>query len=153
MSGTISLPHVQQSAEGACLLACTRMVLAHLGLEYSESELGRVLGVREFGTPSFAIWQLASLGLEVTYREWSIPQLLEALDAGRPVIAFVRTGLLDYWRQDVAHAVVIVGIEVGQTFWLHDPVLPAGPSSVSWNGLLAAWAEFAYRGATIERAA
>lgn len=47
---------------------------------------------------------------------------------------------------------VVVGAEEGQQFWLHDPALSAGPVSVSWNGLLAAWAEFGYRGALISHA-
>jgi len=31
------------------------MVLAYLGLERSEAEVNRMLGAREFGTPSFAV--------------------------------------------------------------------------------------------------
>jgi hypothetical protein len=95
---------------------------------------------------------LTALGLEVVYREWSIPQLLAVLAAGQPIILFVRTGFLDYWQEDVAHAVVVVGAEENQRFWLHDPALTTGPLSVSWNGLLAAWAEFEYRGAVISTA-
>jgi hypothetical protein len=125
------------------------MVLAYLGLEHSEAQVSQILGAREFGTPSFAVRRLAALGLPVVYREWSIPQLLVALDARQPIILFVRTGLLDYWREDVAHAVVAVGAAEDQQFWLHDPALPTGPVVVSWNGLLAAWAEFGYRGAVI----
>ena len=149
MTAVLPLPHFQQSAEGWCLPACVRMVLANLGIERSETQVGRMLGAHEFGTPSFAVRRLTTLGLRVTYREWSIPQLLAAIDAGQPVILFVRTGFLDHWLEDVAHAVVVVGAAEDQQFWLHDPVLPTGPLVVSWNGLLAAWAEFGCRGATI----
>lgn len=149
MSAILALPHIQQSAEGYCLLACVRMVLAHLGLKHSEVKVIRTLNVQEFGTPSFAIRRLTALGLQVTYREWSMSQLLDALEAGQPVILFVRTGFLDYWQEDVAHAVVAVGAQEDQQFWIHDPALSTGPSIVSWNGLLAAWAEFEYRGAAI----
>jgi len=127
------------------------MVLAHLNLEYSEAEIRQVLGAQEFGTPSFAVRRLTTLGLRVIYHEWSILQLLTALDVGQPIILFVRTGFLDYWQGDVAHAVVVVGAREGQQVWLHDPALPAGPLVVSWNGLLAAWAEFGYRDAVITR--
>lgn len=127
------------------------MVLAYLGLARSEDEISQILGTQEFGTPSFAIQRLRAQGLRVTYREWSIPQLMTALDAGQPVILFVRTGFLDYWRKDVAHAVVAVGVRESQQFWLYDPALPSGPQVVSWNGLLAAWAEFGYRGAYLSR--
>jgi ABC-type bacteriocin/lantibiotic exporter with double-glycine peptidase domain len=151
MKVVLSLPHFQQSAEGTCLPACVRMVLAHLKLEYSEDEICRVLNAREFGTPSFAVQRLTTLGLQVIYQEWSIPQLQAALDADQPVILFVRTGFLDHWREDVAHAVVVVGVEDDRRFWLHDPIRPTGPLAVSWDGLLAAWAEFDYRGAAISQ--
>ena len=51
MSDLISLPHYQQSAEGYCLPACARMVLAYLGLELTEAEVSRTLGAQEYGTP------------------------------------------------------------------------------------------------------
>lgn len=145
----LSLPHFRQSAAGYCLSACVRMVLAHLGLERSEDDISRILGAQPFGTPSFAVRRLVAWGLDVVYRGWTIPQLLKVLDAERPIILFVRTGFLDHWQEDVAHAIVVVGAEEGQRFWLHDPTLSTGPVVASWNGVLAAWAEFGYRGATI----
>ncbi len=151
MRDVLQLPHFQQSAPGSCLPACVRMVLAYLGLERTEAEVGRILGAREYGTPSFAVQRLAVLGLRVVYGVWSIPQLLSALDAGQPVILFVRTGFLDYWQEDVAHAIVVVGVTEDQQFWLHDPAFPIGPLIASWDGLLAAWAEFSYRGAALSR--
>ncbi len=151
MADLISLPHYQQSAEGYCLSACARMMLAHLGVEMAEVQVSQVLGAQEFGTPGFAVQRLAALNVKVTYREWSISQLLEALRAKMPVLVFVRTAFLDHWTQDVAHAIVIVGAEENQQFWVHDPAWPTGPLAVSWDGLLAAWAEFSYRGAAIAK--
>jgi len=55
MSGILSVPHFPQSAEGYCLSACARMVLAYLGIERSEAEVSQVLGAQEYGTPTFAI--------------------------------------------------------------------------------------------------
>ncbi len=103
MSNGLPLPHFQQSAEGYCLPACVCMVLAYLGLEHSEAQVSRILGSQEFGTPSFAVRRLISLGFQVTYREWSISQLLTSLDVKQPVILFMRTGFLGYWQEDVAH--------------------------------------------------
>jgi len=80
-----------------------------------------------------------------------VAQLLTALESQHPIIAFVRTAFLDHWEQDVAHTVVIVGAQIDEHFWLHDPAQPKGPVSVSWDGLLAAWAEFGYRGAMFMR--
>jgi len=151
MSDLISLPHYQQSAEGYCLPACARMVLAYLGLELTEAEVSQTLGAQEFGTPSFAVQQLTALNVQVTNREWSVAQLLDALRAKAPVLVFVRTAFLDHWTQDVAHAIVIVGAVENRQVWIHDPMWPTGPLAVSWDGLLAAWAEFSYRGAAIAK--
>lgn len=151
MSDRLTLSHFQQSQEGYCLSACARMVVAHLGIALSEAEINQALGARDFGTPSFAIQKLASLGFQVIYREWSIPQTVDTLRDGTPIIVFVRTAFLEYWGRDVAHAVVLVDVEENQRFWLYDPALSAGPTAVSWDGLLAAWAEFGYRGALISR--
>ena len=151
MSQQLALPHFQQSREGYCLSACARMVIAYLGTALSEAEISQALGARNFGTPSFAIQRLASLGFQVVYREWSIPQMVETLHDGIPLIVFVRTAFLEYWGKDVAHTVVLVEAEENQRFWLHDPALSTGPTAVSWDGLLAAWAEFGYRGALISR--
>jgi len=149
MSDLISLCHFQQSAEGYCLSACARMVLAHLGLDLAEEAISRVLGAQEFGTPSFAVQRLVALNLRVTYCEWSVSQLLAALRTGKPVIAFVRTAFLDHWTKDVAHAVIIVDAIENRQFSIHDPAWPTGPLAVLWDGLLAGWAEFSYRGAAI----
>jgi hypothetical protein len=65
------------------------------------------------------------------------------------MILFLRTGFLDHWQRDVAHAVIVVRAEDDQRFWLHDPALSTGPVVVSWHGVLAAWAEFGYRAAVI----
>lgn len=151
MGEPISLPHFQQSAEGYCLPACARMILASLGINQSEAEIANILGTRDYGTPSFAVKNLASLGVLVEYHEWAITGLLAELAAGRPVILFVRTGFLDYWTTDVAHAAVVVTALENEKFFIHDPALATGPTSVSWDGLLAAWAEFGYLGATITK--
>ncbi len=151
MSEPIPLPHFQHSAEGYCLPACVRMVLSHLGLHAGEDEVGRWLGSHEYGTPSYAVLRLTRRDLQVTFKEWSVPQLLAALNEGIPVIAFVRTAFLDYWTEDVAHAVVVVGAIEHQQFSIHDPARADGPVWISWDGLLAAWAEFNYRGAAITK--
>jgi ABC-type bacteriocin/lantibiotic exporter with double-glycine peptidase domain len=152
MSTVLPLHHIQQPAEGYCLPACVCMMLAYLGLEYPEPEVNHIFGAHESGTPSFAVQRLSVLGLQVIHREWSVSQLLRALDTDQPVILFVRTGFLDHWKKDVAYAVIAVGAEEGQRFWLHDPALSSGPVTASWDGLLAAWAEFGYRGAVISAA-
>ena len=98
MNVCLQIPHFQQSVEGYCLPACVRMVLAYWGLPRSEAAVRRVLGTRTFGTPSFAVQRLSQWDVQVRYCEWSIAQLLDALDAQHPVILFVRTGFLDHWQ-------------------------------------------------------
>jgi hypothetical protein len=66
-------------------------------------------------------------------------------------IVFVRTGFLDYWQQDVAHAVVIIGAVAPSHCWLHDPAQSAGAIVTAWHGLLAAWGEFAFKGVLLSR--
>ena len=152
MSDILPVPHLPQSAEGYCLPACAWMVLAYLGIERSEAEVGQVLGAQEYGTPSFAIQRLSVLGVQVTYRQWPLSELMGTLASKQPVIVFVRTGFLEHWVEDVAHAVVIVGVEEGRRFWINDPARQQAPLAVSWDGLLAAWAEFDYRGAALSLA-
>jgi len=147
----IALPHFQQSADGQCLPACGRMVLAYLGVSLAEAEVGCTIGAKSFGTPTFAIQKLSNLGLQVNYKEWSTSALLVVLGQKRPLIAFVRTGFLDYWQEDFAHALVVVGAVDNQQVWVHDPAKENSPIVVSWDGFLAAWAEFGYRGATITK--
>jgi ABC-type bacteriocin/lantibiotic exporter with double-glycine peptidase domain len=148
MTQPLSVPHFRQSAEGYCLPACARMVLAYHGIKLTEQELVQKLGSQIWGTPSFAIQKLANSRLEVNYREWSLVELKTILSQ-QPVIAFVQAGFLGYYHDDFAHAVVIIGVTPTQNFWLNDPHQPTGSTEVSSNGLLAAWAEFSYRGATL----
>ena len=151
MSDWLPVPHFSQSAEGYCLSACARMVLSYLGLEQTEAQISQVLGTKEYGAPSFAIQRLTGPELQVIYREWSVSELLATLAARQPLIVFVRTGFLDYYQEDFAHALVVIGAVQDQRFWVHDPAQSTGPTAVSWHGLLAAWSEFNYRGAVLLR--
>jgi hypothetical protein len=125
------------------------MVLSYLGLDRNEAEISKILGTKHFGTPIFAIQRLTELGLQVIFQEWAVSDLVARLDAGQPLIVSVRTGFLDYYQEDFAHALVVVGAVEDQSFWVLDPFQPTGPLSVSWNGLLAAWSEFDYQGAIL----
>ena len=151
MSSLLPVPHFQQSDEGYCLPACARMVLSYLGLERDEADISQILGAKKYGTPSFAIERLSDPDIEVIYQEWSVAELLAMLDAGHPVIVFVRTIFLDYYQEDFAHALVIVGAALDQHFSVQDPAQLTGPLNVSWDGLLAAWSEFDYQGAVLQK--
>ena len=151
MSHPLPVPFFAQSADGTCLPACVRMVLAYHQIDRSERQLRRMLGAQSYGAPSSAVQRLKISGLTIEYREWSIQELLALLERRDPLIVFVRTGFLDYWQQDVAHAVVIIGAEAPSHCWLHDPAQSAGAIVTAWHGLLAAWGEFAFKGALLSR--
>jgi hypothetical protein len=42
-------------------------------------------------------------------------------------------------------------VEPEHQFWINDPARADAPIAVSWDGLLAAWGEFAYRRATVNK--
>lgn len=107
------------------------MILAALGINRSEVDISQIIGARPYGAPSFSVTRLETLGLRVEYHSWSLPDLLKTIDAGTPVISFVRTEFLDHWREDVAHAVVVVAAEPDRLFWIHDPALQSGPVATS----------------------
>lgn len=145
----VQLPHFQQSAPGYCLATCARMSLAGINRLYTEAQLDRAMGGSGAGVPSFAVQRLERLNLHVNYRKWTLPELEAALESNIPVIAFVNTQFLDTWDVASSHAVIIVGIEKQERFYIHDPDSPSGPDLISWHGFLAAWFEYDQRGATI----
>lgn len=149
MSPVLPLPHHQQSRLGRCLPACAKMILAGLGHNYREGRLSRVLGTTDIGTLSSSIRKLESLGFSVQYTALSLRELALVLSEGNPVVVYIQTMFFEHWDVDTAHAVVVVGMESEQHFWIHDPELPDGPTLVSWNGLLAIWQEFNFYGAVI----
>ena len=53
-------------------------------------------------------------------------------------MALVRTGFLDYWTEDVYHAVVVVGMDASLVY-LNDPWFDVAPQAVPRDTFLAAW--------------
>lgn len=72
----MSVPHRQQSKDGACLQACARMVLASYGEEYSEEDLSTLLKSRDFGTHARNIKFLERIGYRVRFG----PSTLEVIE-------------------------------------------------------------------------
>ncbi|NJM40416.1 MAG: hypothetical protein HC853_06450 [Anaerolineae bacterium] len=90
----MSVPHRQQSKDGACLQACARMVLASYGEEYSEDELSQLLKSRDFGTHARNITFLERIGYRVQFGPTSIETVRQELALGHCVIAFVLADFL-----------------------------------------------------------
>jgi ABC-type bacteriocin/lantibiotic exporter with double-glycine peptidase domain len=147
-SNSLPVPHYTQTSPGLCLPACARMVLAYLGRQVSEEELAQQLRSRPFGTYAAHIRYLANWGYQVIDEPGTPASLQSHLQNGHPCIAFVRTGPLPYLDEDVAHAVVVVGMSP-DAFAVNDPAAEQAPLDVPREAFLLAWSEFDYRYAVI----
>jgi len=136
----LPVPHYKQEHPHSCLQACVRMVLAYLGRTVSESALNRLFEAEDFGVPGHRLRRLAQWGYRVRYESGTETMLRSLLDQRVPVVALVRTGFLDYWTEDVYHAVVVVGMDVSLVY-LNDPWFDVAPQAVPRNAFLAAWVE------------
>ena len=143
-SDWLLVPHYRQSKPGTCLPACVRMVLAYLGRAVSESEVARLLGSKSFGTPAFHVRRLREWGYEVIDEIGSLALLRARIEARQPCIVFVRTEALPYWSEDVAHALVVVGL-APHICAVNDPGVDQWPVEVPLEAFLLAWSEFDYR--------
>lgn len=144
----LPVPHYKQSADGQCLPACVRMVLAHLGRDLAETQIARILRSYAFGTPAPNVRYLESLGLSVTFGPMSLSRLRAHLQNGFPCITFLQAGDLPYFESEGFHAVVVVGLSE-QIVYINDPALDAGPQSVPLDHFMLAWSEFEYECAVI----
>jgi len=142
--------HSVQEEGAGCLAACAQMVLAHLGIERTQAELNRLLGLTAIGTPYRNIERLAGLGLTVALRSGSDIDLRAAIDDGTPPILFLMTGDLPYWQDNISHAVLSVGYDETSVM-LADPMFPTSPQLTTWDELLLAWGEHDYAYATVTR--
>ncbi len=136
----LPVPHYRQEHPHSCLQACVRMVLAYLGRTVSESALNRLFEAEDFGVPGHRLLRLARWGYRVRYESGTETMLRSLLDQRIPVVALVRTGFLDYWPEDVYHAVVVVGMDASLVY-LNDPWFDVAPQAVPRHAFLAAWVE------------
>jgi ABC-type bacteriocin/lantibiotic exporter with double-glycine peptidase domain len=119
------------------------MVTQYHGKVIGYDDLLILLDIRAWGAPSFHINRLAQIGCRTELLEGSPETVCKAIDDGIPVIAFVRTGELSWWKEDTGHAVVLIGYD-NSCFWLNDPVFPGEPIRVPVDEFMLAWIEFDY---------
>ena len=124
------------------------MVLAYWGEAASEKDVVELLRIGIWGVPASAIKSLSQWGWNVDYGRGARVDLIQWLQKGIPIIAFVRTGFLEYWTTDVGHAVVVVSMTDEQVH-VHDPVMEKAAMSVSAISFEAAWTEMDYGYAVI----
>jgi ABC-type bacteriocin/lantibiotic exporter with double-glycine peptidase domain len=138
----LPVAHFPQLRTGECLPACTAMALTHLGVTVNYGQLIRLLGtIPGFGTPSFRLHNVVqALGINIEYGHGTLATLYKHLQQGHPPIAFVQTGQLPYWHEDVPHAVVVVGMN-GREIYLNDPAFVQAPIAVPLGDFDLAWLE------------
>ena len=117
------------------------MVLAYFGEDRTEENLVQLLGTKLYGTPIRHAEKLQHYGYKVDIAQLSQTDLEKQLNNGSPVVIRVWTMMLDYWDVETSHVVVVVGYDEEMVF-INDPAFPHTPQQVSWDGLLAAWAEY-----------
>lgn len=127
------------------------MVTQYYGKVIGYDELLALLDIRAYGAPSFHINRLTQLGCQTEFLEGSPDTVRKAIDDGIPVIAFVRTGELSWWKQNTGHAVVLIGYD-NSSFWLNDPVFPDQSIRVPIDEFMLAWVEFDYDCALVRMA-
>jgi len=96
----LPVPHYKQSADGQCLPACVRMVLAYLGRDVTEFQVAKVLRSYSFGTSAPNVRYLESLDFSVTFGQMSLSRLRAYLQQGVPCIVFVQAADLPYAGMD-----------------------------------------------------
>jgi len=138
----LPVAHFQHPHAGECLPACAFMVLSYHGVVVSYTRLTKLLGtIPGFGTPSFRLIDNGrSLGVNFEYGQGSLATLYSHLQKNRPSIAFVQTGQLPYWTEDVPHAVVVIGMS-GSEVYLNDPAVVQAPLAVPLGDFDLAWLE------------
>src|SRR5205823_4082167 len=112
--------HFQQELEYSCVAACARMVLAYDGDLRTEAELRSLLDTQPTGTRVGNLMRLSGPAFEVYLRSSNLVELQAVLADNQPPIVFLKTGSLEYWSMDIAHAVVVVGLD-NTTVTLNDP--------------------------------
>ena len=145
----LPVPHYKQTESHNCLPACARMVLSYLGHKISETSLATKLETTALGTPGNRLLRLNSSALLVEFAPLTLPLIYNQLDNATPVIGLVRTGFLDYWQADMAHAVIVVGYD-DQHLLLNDPDFDDAPQRATEIGFMAAWGEFDFLAAIIK---
>lgn len=123
----LAVPHRSQEHLSDCLAACAAMVIAFSGKSIPYGQLLKTLNITAAGAPRRNILHLTALGLSVTYREATLPIIARYLQQGHPVIAFVDSGELSYWKTTTNHALVIVGMDSDHVSVL-DPAFPPAVS-------------------------
>jgi hypothetical protein len=115
------------------------MVLAYYGDVRAEADLRSVLDTRPTGTRAGNLMRLSGPAFEVYLRASNLAELQSVLADNQPVIVFLKTGPLEYWKMDIFHTVVLIGLDATAVV-LDDPYFATAPQSTSLQSFEKAWA-------------
>ncbi len=138
-SALLNVPHYKQEFHYSCVAACARMVLAHHGVQQTEEQVRITLGTKPSGTVLRHVGRLRALDFEVSLQESNFFQVGDAIAASVPVVIFLETGPLEHWSIDIAHAVVLIGIDSAAAY-VNDPFLDNAPLPIPIAQFELAWA-------------
>jgi ABC-type bacteriocin/lantibiotic exporter with double-glycine peptidase domain len=116
------------------------MILAHYGDMRTEADLRLLLDTQLTGTRAGNIMRLSGDRFEVHLRSSNVSELQKALSDNQPPVVFLKTGSLDYWKIDIFHTVVLIGLNPLAAA-LHDPYFATAPQTPSLQNFEKAWAQ------------
>ena len=133
----LPVPYAAQISDGACLPACAQMVLAYYGRRVNQTQIIRLLGTTDAGTPFSRLRLLSQLGVTMNV---SADGTLAELEARLPAIVGLHAGWLSGHSVESQHAVVVTSVDP-KGIMILDPAQGADPISLSENEFFAAWIE------------
>lgn len=148
---SLAVSHHRQRQQADCLAACAAMVLDYLRVPIGYDHLVRLMGIRYFGAAFSNLRNLEALGVSVAITRGDVSDLKSHLESDSPVIVALNTVALPYWKEDAAHAVVVIGIEHDRVF-LNDPAFERAPQVVPLDAFLIGWIEQDFRCAILSLA-
>jgi len=137
----LSVSHRQQRQQSDCLAACASMVLEYLNIRADYTRLLRLLRVGPIGTAFGNLIELRKLGVVVLIQNGTNADIKRFLVSGLPVIVFLDTAELAYWKYEhTDHAAVVIGMDE-QKVQLNDPEFREAPQVCSMGEFELAWLE------------
>ena len=101
------------------------------------------MNTRVIGTFAEDVIHLSRLGFVVNLGSSSLAELKAAINADKPVIAFLHTDALSYWTVGSAHALVVIGYD-DASLYVNDPYFDDAPIKVPLDEFMAAWTQTDY---------
>ena len=137
----LPVPHYPQEQKTTCLPASFRMVLSYLGIELDELSLSRLFKTHAGGTPTDNFASLEIPGINIVAEYIDADLVRKYIQQDHPIVVYLYTEPLPYWKIPSAHAVVMIGYE-GNRFFVNDPMFLDAPKEIDAETFLEAWDMF-----------